>query len=115
MEERTCTKCGAETGYSGDLHCRSILIGKVKKLLSLGRGAEAKDLIIYSPGDENWEKWKEETFDRIYFEHKQQIERARFEEEERLREERRVKMLEMLAPSLSLLNDGNFLEADRSI
>ena len=72
--QQHCSKCGAETNYSSDLHCRSILIGGVKKSLSLGKSKEARDLVLHSPGDENWEKWKEETFDRIYFEHRRQVE-----------------------------------------
>lgn len=113
--QQHCSKCGAETSYSSDLHCRSILIGGVKNLLSLGKSKEAKDLILNSPGDENWEKWKEETFDRIYFEHKRQVERVRFEEEEKLEKERRARIIETLAPAQSLLNNGNFFEADQFV
>lgn len=113
--QKHCSKCGAETSYGSDLHCRSILIGGVKNLLSSGKNKEAKDLILNSHGDENWEKWKEETFDRIYFEHKRQIERARFEEEEKLEKERKARIMETLAPAQSLLENGNFFEADKFV
>jgi hypothetical protein len=65
--DKICTKCGEITEYNGDLHCRKILIEKVKKFIDL-KDLESAEKIIHSfRGDEDWEKWKWDMFWRISY------------------------------------------------
>ena len=58
FENKTCSRCGVETNYSDNLHCRQILIGEVKNLLSRWDDKGAKKLVLDSKGDKSWENWK---------------------------------------------------------
>lgn len=49
-----CLKCGIETNYKGDLHCRQIFFDKVKQLVLLKKIKEAKCLYFSEPFDEKW-------------------------------------------------------------
>ena len=113
FENKTCSRCGVETNYSDNLHCRQILIGEVKNLLSRWDDKGAKKLVLDSKGDKSWENWRKETFERFYFEHKIDLQRLEIEEYERLVKVRKAKIIETLAPTQSLLDNGNFFEADQ--
>ncbi|MEK7130750.1 MAG: UvrD-helicase domain-containing protein [Patescibacteria group bacterium] len=110
-----CSKCGVETDDSNDLHCRKILVAEVKHLLLIGKTTEAEDLVSRSQGNDEWEKWKMGMFRRFVLEALQRGEQLRREEAERLEEERTARIIEILAPAQSLLNNGNFLEADKFV
>ena len=51
-----CSKCGAETEYKNDLHCREVFIEKIKDLLSSGKLEEAKDIYLSAPFDNTWKE-----------------------------------------------------------
>ncbi len=53
---QACSKCGAETDYNNDLHCRSIFIEEIEKLLSLGELEKAKDLYFSASFDNEWKE-----------------------------------------------------------
>lgn len=113
--ENKCSKCGIETNDSNDLHCRKNLIRGVKNFLVLKKNKDAESLVLNTKGDENWEKWKEGIFEKIYFEHRRQIERTKFEEEEKREKERKARIIEVLAPAQSYLDKDNFFEADKFV
>ncbi|MCX6720457.1 MAG: hypothetical protein NTW11_01480 [Candidatus Staskawiczbacteria bacterium] len=49
-----CSKCGAETSDSGDLHCRKILRAEISQLLLCGKIEEARNHISRAQFDEGW-------------------------------------------------------------
>lgn len=51
-----CTKCGAQSGYSGDLHCRKIFIFEINDLSSKGKLLEASNYYFSSSFDPLWKK-----------------------------------------------------------
>src|SRR3989338_9049538 len=57
-----CLKCGVETNYDGDLHCRKIFISEIKRLLSLNEFEKAKTLYFSELFDE---AWKDEVLSKI--------------------------------------------------
>jgi len=64
-----CSKCGAETDYDGDLHCRNIFVEEINKLLSLEKLEEAKMLYLSASFDGAWKESflcvKSEKFKRL--------------------------------------------------
>lgn len=52
--KNVCQKCGAETEYSGDLHCRKIFIQDLKDLLRSSKIKEAELLFLSSDFDDSW-------------------------------------------------------------
>lgn len=80
-----CLKCGLQTEYSGDLHCRKILIDEVKNLFSLGKHKEARKLVVNSIGDSKWDIWK---YEHLHLRYKREIRVLELEEEERIEGER---------------------------
>lgn len=110
-----CSKCGTESNDDSDLHCRKILVDVVRKLLSLGKIEEAKRLVLDGHGSEDWEKWKIEMFDRFSAESKKQQEKLRLEEEQRLEQERKRKIKDILSPAFQLLESGDFTNADKFV
>jgi len=51
-----CSKYGAETNYDGDLHCREIFIGEIKKLLLLNDFKKARVLYFAESFDITWKE-----------------------------------------------------------
>jgi len=51
-----CSKCGAETEYNGDLHCRNIFVEEINKLLSLHELGKAKGLYLSTLFDNAWKE-----------------------------------------------------------
>lgn len=58
----TCSRCSAKTEDRGDFHCRKNLIDKVKSLLSVDNIEYARDFVLSTKGDTNWEEWKNDMF-----------------------------------------------------
>ncbi|KKR69854.1 MAG: hypothetical protein UU13_C0020G0005 [Candidatus Nomurabacteria bacterium GW2011_GWB1_40_7] len=54
--QKTCSKCGAETSYDGDLHCRKIFIDEINNLLLLHELEKAKDLYFSASFNNEWKK-----------------------------------------------------------
>lgn len=53
---KKCSKCGAETNCDGDLHCRTIFVDEIIRLLSSEELEKAKLLFVSSIFDREW-KW----------------------------------------------------------
>ena len=90
-----CTKCGVKTDFEGDLHCRKVIMDKIKELQKQGKTSEAaylfytapfgrewKTVLLYKIGgqfaktiDQEEEKFKVETFkENLEKQHKKYIE-----------------------------------------
>ena len=54
--EKICSKCGAETDYKGDLHCRNIFIEKINEFLSAKNFTEAKKYYFSQSFDKEWKE-----------------------------------------------------------
>lgn len=55
--DKKCSKCGAETDYGDDLHCRKIFIDEVKRFLTEEDFKKITDLYSSSPLDEEWKEY----------------------------------------------------------
>lgn len=54
MITEVCSKCGAETSYGGDLHCRKIFIDEMSELLSAQDLDKARSLYFSVSFDGAW-------------------------------------------------------------
>ncbi len=106
-----CSRCGEETRYSDNFHCRQILIGKLRKL----GNKERNDLILHSQGDESWEHWKRDEFRQLYIEKDIEASRSALEEYERNAKKQKEKIIETLEPAQLLLDNNDFLKADQFV
>ena len=53
---KKCSKCGAETNYNGDLHCRNIFVEKLNEFLSAKNFTEARNYYLSQSFDDEWKK-----------------------------------------------------------
>lgn len=56
MATEKCVKCGAETDYGGDLHCRKIFVEKMNALLMAGELEKAMAYYTSEAFDDIWKK-----------------------------------------------------------
>ena len=56
MSNETCSKCGAETSYRGDLHCRKTLQAETRQLLLDGKIKEAEHLVFQAQFNKEWKQ-----------------------------------------------------------
>jgi len=55
-ENKKCSKCGAETTFDNDLHCRSIFVEEINKLLLSKEFIKAKDYYFSQSFDNSWKE-----------------------------------------------------------
>lgn len=111
-----CLKCGAKTEDDGDLHCRKILVEKVKNILSTGDLEGAKSLVENERFNEDWGKWKWGMFERFSLDLRRKMAQLNAEQENQQKQQVEMQMNAQLLPFLQragqFIECGQFREAE---
>lgn len=84
-----CSKCGVETDYNGDLHCRNIFVEEINKLLSLHELEKAKALYLSTLFDKAWKE-------NFLYSRSSELKMVILEEEQRAEDKKQKELLSEL-------------------